>query len=348
MKKKKLKNICLVIVICFCVSVVLLFIYHKLYQMYEEKELIKYGVGEQVDVEGKKVNILTVGNLNSDNTIVYMQGLGMGDTLVAAIPMFESLEEKYKICLVDRYGNGMSDDSKEKQTVSKIIDTYRKTLVESNEKSPYILVAHSIAGMYATYWAQQYPEEIKAIIYLDADPAEAYVKEGKADFSEVAFTYVEYIVSKLGFQRFISEDILLGKIESRVYTEQQNRMRKYLMYRHTISKATYSEFKLYYQNAQTVVSGNLKMDIPQLYIVADNVKGEYFDNVYLKTLQERFGEDKEEIQKTVDMRIEIINGKKDIMRNRGNVTIVEVSGPHCIYSYKPNEVSDLIMTFLEK
>lgn len=349
MKKKKCKIICLGIAL-FLVGVLgVSFANHKLRQIQEEKELMKNEVGEQVEVDGKNVNTLTIGNENADDILVFMQGLGMGDTIVSTRPMFEPLEEKYKICLINRYGNGMSDDTNKRQTVSEIVELYRNVLAKSKEKGPYTLVAHSISGIYATYWAQKYPEEIKSIIYLDADPVECYVTEGKAEFGELAFVYAEYIASELGFQRFfVSDDTLLGETENQVYTKQQNIIRKYLIYRHSMSKATCSEFKLYYQNAQTVLSGNMNIEIPQLYIAANRVEGDYFDNIYSKTLQEQFGEDEEKIQSKIDKCQEIIYEKMNIMKNREYVTTVELSGPHCIYEYTPDKVADAMMTFLDK
>ena len=35
------------------------------------------------------------------------------------------------------------------------MNLYRSVLLKTEQKAPYILVAHSIAGIYATYWAKE-------------------------------------------------------------------------------------------------------------------------------------------------------------------------------------------------
>lgn len=351
MKKKsikKRKKICVGIVTAITAILLLSKVNHQIKLWQEQKVLEKYGVGEQVEVYGRKVNVYTLGQETSDHTIVYMHGLGMGDTSVAVRPMLEDFQNDYKVCIIDRYGNGMSEDTNKDQTVENIVKEYRETLKNSKEKAPYILVAHSIAGIYATYWAQKYPNEIEAIIYLDADPAECFVQEGKVTSMTLAMAKAECLASTLGLQRFlVSDSTLLGETQNQVYTEEQNTIRKYLMYQHTYSKATCSEMELYYENAQTVLEGNVKLEIPQLYIVANNIKGKYYEDVYSKTLEDRFNGNEEKVRNMVLRREQIIEEKKAIMEERGNVDIVELSGPHCLYEYAPHQVAVSIAHFLD-
>ena len=315
----------------------------------EKQKLQDYGVGESIQIDGKNANLYQMGNQNSDGTMVYLHGLGMGDTTVSTRHMFKNLENDYRICVIDRFGNGMSDDTSKKQTVNEIVEFYRTILKKSNQKIPYILIAHSISGMYATYWAQHYPEEIKAIIYLDAEPAENYKMQGKPDFVMMASSQMEWIASKLGFQRFfMSETALLGKAENQVFSKNENEMRKYLIYQNSFSSATFSEIKCYYENATCVLDGNVTLDLPQLYIVANNTIGKYYEDVYKEDLNRRFKGNQKRIQEKTEERRKIIQKKEEIMKKRGNVEIVEISGPHCLYEYAPKEIATEITKFLRK
>ena len=40
----------------------------------------------------------------------------------------------------------------------------REALQKSNIKGPYILMPHSVSGVYSMYYANKYPDEVKAII----------------------------------------------------------------------------------------------------------------------------------------------------------------------------------------
>ena len=348
MKKKKSKKVCVGIVIAIAIILMISKINHEIRLKQETKVLQQYDVGEQIDINRKKINIYTAGNSSADNTIVYMHGLGMGDTTITARPMLEQLEDNFKISIIDRYGNGMSDDTNDKQTVRKIIEEYRNALKNINQEAPYILIAHSISGIYATYWAQNYPNEIKAIIYLDADPVECFVEEGKVDLLTLFLSKVEYLASSLGLQRlFVSDSMLIGKVENQIFEDEQNTMRKYLLYQHTYSKATCSEMELYYENAKTVLDGDMNFNIPQLYIVANDVEGEYYEEVYKELLENQFNGDKEKIGNKVDRRKRIINDKISYMNRRSNIDVVELSGPHCIYEYNPSKVSSVINEYLD-
>lgn len=348
MKKRRCKKVFWSIIIVVMSIGTLSRINHMVKLQKEQKQLLEYGVGNQIDVGGKSINIYTMGNEKADETIVYLHGLGIGDTTVSARPMFENFIKDYKVLLIDRYGNGMSQDTGTRQGVKEIVEFYRKVLKKSKQKAPYILIAHSISGIYATYWAQNYPNEIQSIIYLDADPAEWYVEQGKPDFMTLAFSRMECVASFIGLQRFIvPETALLGDLDIQMFTDEQNRMRKLLMYQNSFSRSSLSELKLYYENAKTVVEENTNLFIPQLYIVATDIEGEYYKNVYLKKLQTRYNENQYKIQKKIEERRDIIQSKEEIMRKRGKIEVKEISGPHCLYEYVPEKTAEAIRNFLK-
>lgn len=314
----------------------------------EEKILLAYGVGEQVSVHNKKINVYTAGKKEATKTIVYMHGLGIGDTTISARPMLKNFEEKYKVCIVDRYGNGNSEDSKEPQTVESIIDTYRSALQEAGQKAPYVLIAHSVSGIYATYWAQQYPEEVASIVYLDADPVQAYLEEGKPSTSMCLMSKVQNMMASMGLQRvMVPTSTLIGEDINGIYSEEENKLRAYLMYQNTYSHATESEMDLYYENAQTVSQGELKLNIPLLYIQASELEGNYYDKVYGERLAKRFKGEQDKIQAYIEKGNKQMMKKCAYMKGQGEVQIVQISGPHCLYEYAPVEVAQAILAFLQ-
>lgn len=58
----------------------------------------------------------------------------------------------------------MTDDDR---TVENITEELRTALSAADIKAPYVLIPHSISGIYATYYANTYPQEVKAIIGID-------------------------------------------------------------------------------------------------------------------------------------------------------------------------------------
>ena len=47
-----------------------------------------------------------------------------------------------------------------------MLNEVRQGLSLAGESGPYILFPHSMSGLEAVYWAQQYPDEVTAIIGL--------------------------------------------------------------------------------------------------------------------------------------------------------------------------------------
>ncbi len=321
MKIRKGKICAVIILGVFLTGMICGKIYHEIQITKEEKELLAYGIGNFTEVDGKKINVAAGGKEDAEETIVFLHGLGMGDTVISTAPLLSHFEDQYRTCVIDRYGNGMSDDTGEPQTVDVILKEYRSVLKNLGIEGPYILVAHSIAGMYADYWGEQYPEEVKKIVYLDADPAEWYAMAGEPERVQVFLGRLQYMASFLGLQRFLlSDERLIGKDENQIFTKQQNELRMYLMLRNTYSKATQSEFENYYRNAEQVIENRTSIVIPQLYIQAVNEDSNY----------------------------DYLDEKKRIMEERGNVSVVRVNGTHCLYEVSTMETADAILDFLSE
>lgn len=55
-----------------------------------------------------------------------------------------------------------------------MLEETRLALEMAGEKSPYVLIPHSMSGLEAIYWAQKHPDEIIAIIGFDPLIHEAF------------------------------------------------------------------------------------------------------------------------------------------------------------------------------
>ena len=133
----------------------------------EELDFLQHnGLYNPVSVGDYSLNVAKFGNEDGKYTIVAMAGLGMGDCSVSMRQMTACLEEDNLVVFIDRAGYGLSDDTNNEMTLEYIVEDYRKALKNSGVEGPYILMPHSIGGVYATYWCSQYPEEIEAVVLL--------------------------------------------------------------------------------------------------------------------------------------------------------------------------------------
>ena len=69
--------------------------------------------------------------------------------------------------LYDRAGTGWSDPIKLPRSATAVADELRRLLRAANVPAPYLLVGHSLGGAYIRRYAQRFPNEVAALLFLD-------------------------------------------------------------------------------------------------------------------------------------------------------------------------------------
>lgn len=67
----------------------------------------------------------------------------------------------------DRAGTGWSDRVELPRTSAQVTDELRELLRTADVSAPYLLVGHSLGGLYARNYAQLFPDEVAALLLLD-------------------------------------------------------------------------------------------------------------------------------------------------------------------------------------
>ena len=135
------------------------------------------GYAHLVPVGDHAVNVLTYGNEAGAHRIVAIAGFGDPDPCLSWRRMTRALEVDDQVIFVDRAGYGLSDDTAQERTAAAIVDDYRAALAQAGIAPPYLLLPHSIGGIYASYWVSAYPEEIEGVVFLDTTELRAYPPE---------------------------------------------------------------------------------------------------------------------------------------------------------------------------
>jgi pimeloyl-ACP methyl ester carboxylesterase len=87
-----------------------------------------------------------------------------------------------RVCSYDRAGFGKSDKATASpQSVSEVVDDLHGLLKASGEKGPFILVAHSIAGIYTRSFVTRFPGEVKGLILIDSSHEEQVLRLDELD-----------------------------------------------------------------------------------------------------------------------------------------------------------------------
>ena len=121
--------------------------------------------GHLVSVNGHRIHVLTVG-VGRPN-VVLLSGHGNPAPVSDFAPLIEALQHDFSVTVVEYPGYGWSDGTKEARTNANIVGELRAALREAGVLPPYVLVPHSMSGLYTLYYASKYPADVLAVIGLD-------------------------------------------------------------------------------------------------------------------------------------------------------------------------------------
>lgn len=120
--------------------------------------------GQKVDIDGGKMNILVAGDGPED--IVLLPGFGTSSPVLDFEPLVTNLARDHRVIIVEPFGYGLSDGTDRERTTENIVTEVHGAL-EALGIDRYILMGHSIAGIYGIDYAASYPEEVKAFVGID-------------------------------------------------------------------------------------------------------------------------------------------------------------------------------------
>src|SRR5262245_34459690 len=108
-----------------------------------------------VSIGDRTLSIDCVGTHPDRVTVVLMAGGGR--TARDWEKVQTAVARDARVCSYDRAGLGASDKTPRVQSAREIVDDMRALLTAAGETGPYLLVAHSIAGIYARAFEQRFP-----------------------------------------------------------------------------------------------------------------------------------------------------------------------------------------------
>ncbi|KQR19032.1 alpha/beta hydrolase [Agreia sp. Leaf335] len=121
--------------------------------------------GTLVPVEGKQLNVLDSGG--SGEAIVLLPGLGTAAPGLDFGPLIDQLEGSYRVIAVEPFGTGLSDQTDSPRTSQNIAHEVHEAL-QYLGIDRYVLMGHSIAGIYALSYAADYADELIAFVGIDS------------------------------------------------------------------------------------------------------------------------------------------------------------------------------------
>lgn len=174
-KIKGLKKIIKIFGIIIAIIAACLLIGAILHTTYYEGKLEQIKpYGQLVEVGDGQMHVYSMGN--GEKTIVLLPGMGVALPSAEFGPLMRKLSEKYTVVCVEYFGVGFSSETSQPRTCKNYVEETRTALSQAGFKAPYVLMPHSVSGIYSEYYAAQYPEEVEAVICLDGTSTAFYKK----------------------------------------------------------------------------------------------------------------------------------------------------------------------------
>lgn len=315
---KKIKKILVYVGAFFLLGIVAICVYHQI-QLYREAVILK-NKGTLVEVEHQKINVYTEGH--SDDTYVFMAGSGIAAPMYEMKGLYSKFSQEHKIAVIERAGYGFSDITDDNRDIDTILEQTRAALLQSGNKPPYVLVPHSISGVEAIYWAQKHPEEIKGIIGLDIGLPGQYVKHKMGQMDTWMIKGIN-LLTKIGLHRLTPSKVYNPQVMRQSFlTKEEKAIYQALSYKQFFNNNMKNELLQVYENSLQSEKLPKPQNTPILFI--DAIAEE---NKYTK-------------QKRKDYR--------NFAEQINLADVKEVRGTHSIYLYKPDEIYQLAMAFMEE
>jgi pimeloyl-ACP methyl ester carboxylesterase len=311
-KRKRVVKVIFIVIVAVLMLLLIICINHQIH-LKMEKEL-RLPLGQMVEVDGNNMSIYVEGT--GDITFVFMSGGGTCSPILDFKSLYSLLSNKYRIVVVEKFGYGFSDVVDKKRGIESILADTRAALKAAGIEAPYILCPHSMSGIEALYWAQQYPEEILAIIGLDMAVPKSY-----QDYNiNMTMLKLSQFASAIGITRLLPSVSDSDAIINGTLSNKEKEIYRAVFYNRTATITMLNEVKSIKENASKVEADNTPQ-IPMLLFVS-NGDGTGWGKETWRSYQ------------------------REYIANIENSKMIELDCPHYVHDYEYKAISESIIAFL--
>jgi pimeloyl-ACP methyl ester carboxylesterase len=122
--------------------------------------------GRLISVDGRRMHLVCSGSARPNQPTVVLEA-GLGESSLTWVGLQPLLARSARVCAYDRAGSGWSDPAPQAQGAVATVDRLHYLLATAGEPGPYLLVGHSLGGVYARLFAHRYPEAVAGLVLLD-------------------------------------------------------------------------------------------------------------------------------------------------------------------------------------
>lgn len=296
------------------ILILICFGYHRYRLKKEEKQ--REPLGQLVNINGNNMSIYVEGS--GEKTLVFLSGGGTCSPILDFKSIYSLLSDEYRIVVVEKFGYGYSDVVNEDRSIQTILSETRAALDKAGVEEPYVLCPHSMSGIEALYWAQEYPDEVEAIIGLDMAVPE-YYENMKIN---LPLMKLGQYAAALGVTRLIPALAESDAIKYGTLTDEEKKRYRAVFYSRTATVTMINEVKCIKENAK-IVAQNGVPQVDMLLFISDGTGGTGFDKETWRRIP------------------------KEYISEVKSGTYIELDCPHYVHDHEYEKISEEIKNFLE-
>jgi len=133
------------------------------------------------EIGGRKMRLVCQGPKGAGH-VVWTEAGAFGFAADFAAIQDKLAAEGIRSCAYDRAGLGWSEAGPAPRDGNAITSDLEKLMAASGEPGPYILVGHSMAGLYIRQFAAAHPEKVAGVVLVDAATPELMVARQNGGF----------------------------------------------------------------------------------------------------------------------------------------------------------------------
>ena len=249
-----------------------------------------------------------------EHTLLFLSGSGTASPILDFKSLYSLLKDEYHIVVIEKFGYGFSDVVDDERSFDTILRQDREALEKAGIEGPFVLCPHSMSGLESIMWAQDYPDEVEAIIGLDMVLPRSY---DEFDFDGVfKFEKLAALARKLGIVRFFYSDSSLPSILSK----EEKKLYRAIACRKVVNLDVINE-GLSITEAVSEIDSKPKPDVPMIMFISDG----------------------KEVQGT-----NWIESHYDYASDLANAKVIELDCGHYVHNFMQDRIAEEIREFNSK
>jgi pimeloyl-ACP methyl ester carboxylesterase len=217
--------------------------------------------GQRVPVGGRELNVVVSGD--HGQTIVLLPGLGTAAPGLDFAPLIDELDDTYRVVAVEPFGTGLSDQTDVPRTAENIAAEVHEALQQLGIER-YVLAGHSISGVYALSYVEDYRDEVVAFVGIDSSVP------GQPGADEPIATDAVVLLRDLGISRLL-RGLAADPYDVEAYDDTTREQIRMLEARNTAAPTMIDEMGRVTDNFAEATGCTFPSDLPVLlFVVVDD------------------------------------------------------------------------------